>query len=43
MIIKQRASSIFPQDADNLPRALAATGVPREQFESVEADLNSLK
>ena len=43
MIIKQRASSIFPQDADNLPRALAATGVPREQFESVESDLNSLK
>lgn len=41
MIIKQRATSIFPQDdrADKLQRALAASGVPREQFESVEADL----
>jgi hypothetical protein len=43
IIIKQRAASIFPQDdrADKLQRALAATGVPREQFESVEADLKS--
>ena len=45
IIIKQRALSIFPQDDrdDKLQRALAVTGVPREQFESVDADLNSLK
>jgi hypothetical protein len=42
MIIKQRAS-IFPEDTDQLQRALAVTGVPREQFDSVDADLNSIK
>jgi hypothetical protein len=40
MIVKQRAASIFSEGdwADKLQRALAAAGVPREQFESVEAE-----
>jgi hypothetical protein len=39
MIVKQRAASNSNGDwADKLERALAAAGVPRDQFDSVEAE-----
>jgi len=44
MIVKQRAESIIlPYDdgTDKLERALLAARVPREQFDTVEAELKS--
>jgi hypothetical protein len=43
MILKYRAESILPYGdwANKLKRALAAAGVPAEQFEAVETESKS--
>jgi hypothetical protein len=45
MIIKHRAETIilpYGDWADKLQRALAAAGIPREQFDAVEAESKSV-